>query len=56
MGYARSPFRGFERYLRFVVDLDEDEIQRILKQNTSYFVTCEVPTGIYTIEDIAEVV
>ena len=26
-GYARSPFRDFEIYLRIVVDLDEDDIQ-----------------------------
>ena len=27
MGYARSPFRDFENYLRIVVGLDEDDIQ-----------------------------
>ena len=32
MGYARSPFRDFDSYLRIVVGLDEDEIQLILKQ------------------------
>ena len=26
MGYARSPFRDFESYLRIVVGLDEDDI------------------------------
>ena len=29
MGYARSPYRDFESYLRIVVGLDEDDIQLI---------------------------
>ena len=32
VGYARSQFRDFEKYLRIVVGLDEEEIQLILKQ------------------------
>ena len=32
MGYARSPFRDFESYLRIVVGSDEDDIRLILKQ------------------------
>ena len=32
MGYARSPFRDFESYLRIVVGLEENDIQLILKQ------------------------
>ena len=32
MGYARSPFPDYERYLRVVVGLDEDGIQLGLKQ------------------------
>ena len=39
MGYARSPFRDFDSYLRIVVGLDEDDIQLILKQYNSNFVT-----------------
>ena len=31
MGYARSPFRGFESYIRIVPGL-EDDIQLLLKQ------------------------
>ena len=31
LGYSRSPFRGFENYLRIVVGLDEKDIQLILK-------------------------
>ena len=51
MGYARSPFRVFESYLRFLVSLDEDYIQLILKQYLSNFVTYELSPRIYTIED-----
>ena len=32
-GYARSPVRDFESYLRIIVGLDEDDIQLILKQH-----------------------
>ena len=37
MGYARSPFREFEGYLRNVVGLDEDDIQLILKQKFKFY-------------------
>ena len=56
MGYARSPFRDFESYLRIVVGLDEDDIQLIFKQKNSNFVTYEFSPGIYTIGDISEAV
>ena len=56
MGYARSPFRDFESYLRIVVVLDEDDIQLILKQNKSKFISYERTPGIYQIKDISEVV
>ena len=46
MAYARSPFRDFESYLRIVVDLDEDDIQLILKQYNANFVTYELDPGI----------
>ena len=39
LGYTRSPFRVFESYLRTVVDIDEDNIQLISRQNNSNFVT-----------------
>ena len=52
MGYARSRFRDFESYLRIVVGLDEDDIQMILKQHNSNFVTYELTHGIYSIEEI----
>ena len=56
MDYVRSPFQDFESYLRIVVGSDEDDIQLILKQHNSYFVTYELPPGNYTIKDISEVV
>ena len=56
MGYAPSPFRGFESYPRSVVGSDEDDIQLILKQYISNFVTYEIPPSIYSIKDISEVV
>ena len=54
MDYARSPFGGFESYPRIVVGVDEDDIQMILGQYSSFFSTHEIPPGIYTIEDISE--
>ena len=39
MAYARSLFRDFEQYLRFVVGLKEEDIQFISKQYNSNFVT-----------------
>ena len=56
MGYARSPFRDFESYLRIVVGLDDDDIRLILKQYNANFVTYELSPGIYTIKDISEAV
>ena len=56
MGYARSPFRNFEIYLRIVVGLDEIDRQLILKQYNAIFVTYELDPGIYTIEDLQEAV
>ena len=56
MGYAWSPFRNFESYLRIVAGLDEDNIQMILEEFNSFFITHEIPPGIYTISDFSEVV
>ena len=56
MGYARSPFRDFESYLRIVIGLDEDDIRLILKQYNANFVTYELDPGDYTIEDLEEAV
>ena len=56
MGYAKSPFRGFESYFRIVVGLDEDDIQLILKQYNAKLVTYELDPAKKTIEDIQEAV
>ena len=56
MGYARSPFRVFESYLRIVIGLEEDNIRLILKQYNEKFVTYELDPGNYTIEDLQEAV
>ena len=52
--YFESPFRDFESYLRIVIGLDDEDIQLILKQYNSNFVTYEITPGIYTFKDIAE--
>ena len=56
MGYARSPFRDFESYLRIVVGLEEDNIRLILKQYNEKFITYELDPGKYTIEDLKKAV
>ena len=55
LGYARSPFRDFESCLRIVNGLFAEDIQIILKQNNSNFVTYERSPGIYSIKDIPKV-
>ena len=52
MGYARSPFRDFESYLRIVVGLEEDDIRLILKHYNEKFITYELEPGNYSIEDV----
>ena len=56
MGYARSPFRDFESYLRIAVGLEEDNIRLILKQYNEKFITYELDPGKYTIEDLQKAV
>ena len=47
MAFARSPFKDFESHLRIVIGLDEDDIQLVLKQYNSNFVTYKLKPGIY---------
>ena len=54
--YARSLFRDFESYLRIVVDLAEEDIQLILKEYNSGFITYELTPGIYSIQDISDTI
>ena len=56
LGYAKSPFRDFESYLRFVVGLDEEDIQLILKEYISHFIIYELTPGIYSIQDISDII
>ena len=56
LGYSNSLFRDFESYLRIVVGLDEEDIRLILKQYNSHFITYELTPGIYTIQDISDVI
>ena len=53
LGYSASSIRDFESYFRLVVGLDEEDIQLILKEYISHFVTHELTPGIYTIQDIS---
>ena len=53
MGCAGSPFRLFENYLRTVVGLNEDNIQLMLKQYNSKFMSYEKRLAIYSIEDVS---
>ena len=55
-GYARSPYRDFETYLRILVGLGEDNIRLILKQYNEKFITYELDPGNYTIEDLKKAV
>ena len=55
-GYSASSFRDFESYLRLIVGLDEKDIQLILKEYNSHFITYELTPGIYTIPDISEAI
>ena len=54
LGYSKSPFRDFESYLRIIVDLPEEDIQLILKEYNSHFITYELTPGIYPIQDISD--
>ena len=56
MGYAKSPFRDFESYLRVFVGLEDDNIRLILKQYNEKFITYELDPGNYNIEDLRKAV
>ena len=50
MGYARSWSRDIESYLTMAIGLDEDDIQLILKQYNSHFISYQSSPGICTIK------
>ena len=53
LGYCASSFRDFESYLRLVVGLDEEDLQLILKEYNSHFITYQLTPGIYTMQDVS---
>ena len=55
-GYCASSFRNFESYLRLVIGLDEEDIQLILKEYNSHFITYQLTPGIYTMQDISDAI
>ena len=42
--------------MRLVIGLDEKDIQLILKEYNSHFITYELTPGIYTIKDISDAI
>ena len=52
LGYSRSLFRD----LRIVVGLPEEDIQLILEEYNSRFITYELTPGIYSIHDISDTI
>ena len=55
-GYCASSFRDFESCLRLVIGLDEEDIQLILKEYNSHFITYQLTPGIYTMQDISDAI
>ena len=55
-GYCASSFQDFESYLRLVIGLDEEDIQLILKEYNSHFITYQLTPGIYTMQDISDAI
>ena len=56
LGYSKSLFRDFESYLRIIVGLDDEEIQLILIEYNSHFITYELIPGIYSIQDTSDAI
>ena len=55
-GYCASSFRDFESCLRLLIGLDEEDIQLILKEYNSHFITYQLTAGIYTMQDISDAI
>ena len=49
-----SVFQGFESFLRMEVDLVEYDINLILDEYNSSFITFELKPGVYTFKDISK--
>ena len=52
--YTYSVFEDFESFLRTQIDLVEDDIELVLEEWNSNFITYELTPGIYTFKDISE--
>ena len=52
--YTSSVFQDFENFLRTEIDLVEDDINMVLDEYNSNFVTYELDPGVYTFKDISE--
>ena len=52
--YISSVFQDFERFLRTQIDLIEADINLVLEEYNSSFITYELQPGIYTFKDISE--
>ena len=46
--YTSSVFQDFESFLRTQIDLVEDDIELVLEEYNSSFITYELESGIYT--------
>ena len=52
--YTSSVFQDFESFLRTQIDLIEDDINLVLDEYNSSFITYELHPGVYTFKDISE--
>ena len=52
--YTSSVFQDFESFLRTEVDLVEDDIELVLDEYNSSFITYELEPGIYSYRDLSE--
>ena len=52
--YTSSVFQDFESFLRTQIDLVEDDIELVLDEYNSRFITCELDPGIYNFKDVSE--
>ena len=53
-GYIRSVFQDFESFIRTQNDLVEDDIELVLDEYNSSFVTYKIEPGIYSYRDLSE--
>ena len=54
-GYVSSVFQDFESFIKKEVDLVEDDFKLVLDEYNSSFITYKLEPGIYSFEDISEV-